>query len=130
MRTIRFLKKTVVGALSAGATLFIAACYGPPMEPRYQLAHGSVTLPEGTPEGLQVMVCADLAHNESDLCAIVSGGQYDLAVDDLSLDDAQANGYRLCAYDVEDVILKECVDLPPDSGITQQNFDLELAPLD
>jgi hypothetical protein len=128
MKSIRFLKKAVAGALSAGATLFIAACYGP-MENGYQLANGSVTVPEGQTQDYNVQVCAELAHH-GEICSGVWNGTYYIDVYDSALDDAQLNGYRLCANDPNGMFIEQCVNVAPDSGITQQDFHLEFSPLD
>jgi len=126
MNPIKTLKRAVAGALSAGATLLIAACYGP-MEPDYELARGTVDVPAEAPSGLSVQVCARLQEN-GDLCTGVWDGQYDLRVFDTALDDAQLHGYELCAGDTGGVLVEQCVEIPPDSGITTRNFTLELAP--
>lgn len=125
MKTIRIIKRAVAGALSAGATLFIAACYGP-MEPDYELARGTVDVPAEAPSGIAVQVCARLQEN-GDLCTGVWDGQYDLRVYDSALDDAQLHGYRLCAGDTGGVLVEQCVDIPPDSGIVNRDFTLELS---
>jgi hypothetical protein len=125
MKPIRTIKRVVAGALSAGATLFIAACYGP-MEPDYELARGSVDVPAEAPSGLQVQVCAKLQQS-GDLCTGVWDGQYDLRVFESALDDAQLHGYRLCAGDTGGVLVEECVDVPANSGIVTRDFSLELS---
>jgi len=128
MKTIRIIKKAVAGALSAGATLLIAACYGP-MEPEYELARGTVGVPAEAPSGLEVRVCARLQES-GELCTGVWDGRYNLWVFGTALDDAQLHGYRLCAGDPGDVLVGQCVDVPPDSGIVNRDFTLELSPLD
>jgi hypothetical protein len=127
MKAIRTLKQVVAGALSAGATLLIAACYGP-MEPGYELANGTVTVPEGSPADYGVQVCAELAQSGTQCEYVRSDGSYVLNVYESALDDAQLRGYRLCATSDSGLFADQCVDLPPDSRITSHDFDLEFLP--
>ncbi|MBU1242146.1 hypothetical protein KKD52_00435 [Myxococcota bacterium] len=127
MKVIRTLKQVVAGALSAGATMLIAACYGP-MEPGYELANGSVTVPEGTPTDYNVEVCAELAESGTQCDFVRTDGSYLINVYESALDDAQLHGYRLCATSSSGLFIDQCVDVPPNSQITTHDFDLEFIP--
>ncbi|PKN23760.1 MAG: hypothetical protein CVU65_13720 [Deltaproteobacteria bacterium HGW-Deltaproteobacteria-22] len=127
MKVIPFLKHVVAGALSAGATILVAACYGP-IRPSYQmllLANGSVTVPEGKPAGYVVDVCANLAESGTHCEFVNPDGSYSIIVPENDFEEAQLHGYRLCTRSYDSPFSDQCVDLPPGSNTTTHDFDLE-----
>jgi len=127
MKTITTVKKVVAGVLAAGSTLLIAACYG--VYSYKDLAQGSVTVPEGTADQYNVIVCAEFG-GEDRTCTMVSAdGSYFLSTSVESQQSmAEQEGYQLCAGDDAGVFERQCVDVPASSAVVNQNFDLEFAP--
>ncbi len=127
MKTISMVKKAVCGVIAAGSTLLIAACYG--VYSTKDLAQGSVTVPEGTPDQYNVMVCAEFGVDDRTCAMVNTDGTYYLSTSiDSQITMAEQEGYQLCAEDENGVFLPQCVDVPATSVVVQQDFDLEFTP--
>jgi len=130
MKTISLAKKAVAGILSAGATLLIAACYGPMSNGTYLLASGTVDVPEGTPDTYGVEACVEFTENGTSCYPVGSDGYYSTyAQGDLQFDDANLNGYRLCVRDPGQVFGENCIDVPGNTGTFTHDFSLDYTPV-
>ena len=127
MKPLSLVKKAVAGALAAGSTLLIAACYG--AYSYKDLASGQVTVPEGTPNAYNVMVCAEFGPDDRACAMVDPDGRYWVSS---SVEThgriAEEEGYELCAGDEAGVFIRQCVTVPATTAVFEHNFDLEFTP--
>lgn len=127
MKTLSLVKKAVAGALAAGSTLLIAACYG--VYSYRDLASGRVTVPEGTPDSYNVMVCAEFGPDDRACSMVGSDGSYWVSSSvETHRQIADERGYELCAGDEAGVFVRQCVTVPATTAVFEQDFDLEFTP--
>lgn len=128
MKTLSILKKAVAGALAAGSTLLISACYGAYYSYN-DLATGQVTVPEATPDQYNVMVCAEFGPDDRACSMVSSDGSYWVSSSvEHHRQLAEREGFELCAGDEAGVFIRQCVTVPPTSAVYERNFDLEFTP--
>jgi len=127
MKTLSLVKKAVAGVLAAGSTLLIAACYG--VYSYQDLAGGQVTVPEGTPDQYNVMVCAEFGPDDRDCSMVAADGSYLVSTSvDAHKTIAEQEGYQLCAGDEAGVFVRQCVTVPATTAVVDQDFDLDFTP--
>lgn len=126
MKTGNFLRKAIIGVLSAGSTLLIAACYG--VYDRFDVARGYVKDADGNPIP-NIKVCAQ--HPEyGEECSITYEDGYYFINSDINEESYNAQGFVICATDTDGAMNgdfeQRCVNIP--AG-TELPLDLNL-PMD
>jgi len=112
MNFIKVAKKLVIGAITAGSTMLIAACYG--VYDQSYIVSGRV-LNNG--EGVENMnVC--LNKDTNSYCVITDSQGY--FTTDTYDDDFRVEGFQICVEDIDGPangsIINECMDIPPNTS--------------
>lgn len=99
MKTRSWIKRLVLGAVSAGSSLVIAGCYGPMYEGSQGLVSGRVTFQGHGVPGMQV--CA-APPSSSETCTTTDGnGYYSIIVPDMDFDQAYDHGFAVQVTDID-----------------------------